>query len=90
MSIVGVIGDLKLYKVTDATKPEMYVCLAQIERSKPLYGISEAFTQVAIRGSIPADLLRTQFEKALDEVARDATTTDVKTIHEAVEDSFSS
>ena len=34
--------------------------------------------------------LRAQFDKALHEVAPDATTTDVKTIHEAVEDSFGS
>jgi ABC-type antimicrobial peptide transport system permease subunit len=34
--------------------------------------------------------LRTQFDKALHEVAPDAATTNVKTIHEAVEDSFGS
>jgi putative ABC transport system permease protein len=56
----------------------------------PLYGIATAFMQVAIRAAIPADSLRTQFDKALHEVAPDATTTDVKTIHEAVEDSFGS
>jgi predicted permease len=88
--IVGVIGDVKQAKVTDATKPEMYFCLAQTEPGTPLYGIATAFIQVAIRGAIPADSLRTQFDKALHEVAPDATTTDVKTIHEAVEDSFGS
>jgi predicted permease len=88
--IVGVIGDIKQRKVTDATKPEIYFCLAQIEPGSPLYGIAVAFTQVAIRGAVPADTLRAQFDKALHEVAPDATTTDVKTIHEAVEDSFGS
>jgi predicted permease len=88
--IVGEIGDVKQAKVTDATKPEMYFCLAQTEPGTPLYGIATAFIQVAIRGAIPADALRTQFDKALHEVAPDATTTDVKTIHEAVEDSFGS
>src|SRR5258708_37457031 len=34
--------------------------------------------------------LRGQFDKALHEVAPDATTTGVKTIHQAVEDSFGS
>jgi len=90
MRIVGVIGDVKQTKVTDATKPEMYFCLAQIEPGTPLYGIAAAFIEVAIRGAVPADQLRAQFDKALHEVAPDATTTDVKTIHEAVEDSFGS
>jgi len=45
---------------------------------------------VTIRGAVPADTLRAQFDKVLHEVAPDATTTDVKTIHEAVEDSFGS
>jgi putative ABC transport system permease protein len=90
MRIVGVIGDVKQAKVTDATKPEMYFCLAQTDPGTPLYGIAMAFIQVAIRGAVPADSLRAQFDKALHEVAPDATTTDVKTIHEAVEDSFGS
>ena len=90
MRIVGVIGDVKQAKVTDATEPEMYFCLAQTEPGTPLYGIAAAFIQVAIRGAVPADMLRAQFDKALHEVAPDATTTDVKTIHEAVEDSFGS
>ncbi len=90
MRIVGVIGDVKQAKVTEATKPEMYFCLAQMGPQSPLYGVAIAFIQVAIRGSVPADSLRAQFDKALHEVAPDATTTNVKTIHEAVEDSFGS
>jgi predicted permease len=90
MRIVGVIGDVKQAKVTEATKPEMYFCLAQTEPGTPFYGIAAAFMQVAIRGAVPADALRAQFDKALHEVAPDATTTNVKTIHEAVEDSFGS
>ena len=88
--IVGVIGDVKQTNVIDATKPEVYFCLAQIEPGNGLYGIATAFIQVAIRGAIPADSLRAQFDKALHEVAPEATTTDVMTIHEAVEDSFGS
>ncbi|MGA2049105.1 MAG: ADOP family duplicated permease, partial [Terracidiphilus sp.] len=88
--IVGVISDTKQMNVTDATRPEIYFCLAQVDPGTPLYGIAIAFMQVAIRGRIPADLLRAQFDKVLHEVAPDATTTEVKTIHEAVEDSFGS
>jgi ABC-type antimicrobial peptide transport system permease subunit len=88
--IVGVIGDVKQLDVTEATKPEIYFCLAQMEPGTPLYGIATAFIEVAIRGTVPADALRAQFDKVLHEVAPDATTTDVKTIHEAVEDSFGS
>jgi predicted permease len=88
--IVGVIGDVKQSKVTDNTKPEMYICLAQVKPGTPFYGIAIAFIQVAIRGAVPADSLRAQFDKILHEVAPDATTTNVKTIHEAVEDSFGS
>ncbi|MGB6689610.1 MAG: FtsX-like permease family protein, partial [Terracidiphilus sp.] len=88
--IVGVIGDMKQTDVTKATKPEVYFCMAQMEPGSPLYGIATAFVEVAIRGRIPAGALRVQFDKALHEVAPDATTTDVKTIHEAVEDSFGS
>ena len=88
--IVGVIGDVKQTDVTKDTKPELYFDLAQIAPGTPLYNIATAFIQVAIRGAVPADALRAQFDKALHEVAPDATTTDVKTIHEAVEDSFGS
>lgn len=88
--IVGVIGDVKQNDVTEATRPEMYFCLAQMAPGTPLYGITTAFMQVAIRGAIPADALRSQFDRVLHEVAPDATTTDVKTVHEAVEDSFGS
>ena len=88
--IVGVIGDVKQSKVTQATTPEMYFCLAQMQPGTPLYGIATAFIQVAIRGAVPADSLRVQFDKALHEIAPDATTTNVKTVQEAVEDSFGS
>jgi predicted permease len=88
--IVGVIGDVKQSRVSEPTKPEIYFCLAQTVPESPIYGIATAFIQVAIRGPIRADLLRAQFEKALHEVAPDAGTTDVKTIQEAVEDSFGS
>jgi len=88
--IVGVIGDMKQYRVDEPTKPEIYFCLAQTEPGTPLYGIATAFIQVALRGRIPADLLRAQFDKALHEVAPEAATTNVETIHEAVEDSFGS
>jgi ABC-type antimicrobial peptide transport system permease subunit len=85
-----VIGDVKQYSVTKPTEPEMYYCLAQMAPDVPLYSIATSLMEVAIRGSVPAGALRSQFDKALHEVAPDATTTDVKTIHEAVEDSFGS
>jgi predicted permease len=88
--IVGVIGDVKQTDIRQGSKPEIYFCLAQAEPGTPLYGIVTAFIQVAIRAAVPADTLRAQFDKALHEVAPDATTTNVKTIHEAVEDSFGS
>ena len=88
--IVGVISDTKQVNVIDATRPEIYFCLAQVQPGTPLYGIATAFIQVAIRAAVPADALRAQFDKVLHEVAPDATTTDVKTIHQAVEDSFGS
>ena len=88
--IVGVIGDMKQTDVTMSTKPEVYFCLTQMEPGSPLYGIATAFVEVAISARIPADALRARFDKALHEVAPDATTTDVKTIHEVVEDSFGS
>jgi len=90
MRIVGVVGDMKQYRVDEPTQPEIYFSLAQTEPGTPLYGIATAFIQVAIRGRIPADLLRAQFDKVLHEIAPDAATTNVKTIHEAVEDSFGS
>jgi ABC-type antimicrobial peptide transport system permease subunit len=88
--IVGVIGDMKQAKVTEATEPEIYFCLAQTGPGTPLYNIATAFIQVAIRAAVPAETLRAQFDRALHEVAPDAITIDVKTIHEAVEDSFGS
>jgi predicted permease len=88
--IVGVIGDVKQLNVMDATRPEVYFCLAQVQPGTPLYGIATAFIQVAIRAAVPADALRGQFDKVLHDVAPDATTTNVMTIHQAVEDSFGS
>lgn len=86
--IIGVIGDVKQNRVDQPTRPEVYFCLAQMKPGAPLYGIATAFMQVAIRGVIPADALRAQFDRVLHEVAPDATTMGVKTIHEAVEESF--
>ena len=88
--IVGVVGDMKQGRVDEATRPEIYFALAQTEPGTPLYGIATAFIQVAIRSRVPAEMLRAQFDKALHEVAPDAATTNVETIHEAVEDSFGS
>ncbi len=88
--IVGVIADTRQSTVVDPTKPEVYFSLAQMAPGTPLYGVATAFIQVAIRAAVPADQLRAQFDKVLHEVAPDATTTNVKTIHEAVEDSFGS
>jgi predicted permease len=88
--IVGVIADVKQLNVIDATRPEIYFCLAQVQPGTPLYGIATAFIQVAIRAAVPADALRAQFDKVLHDVAPDATTTNVMTIHQAVEDSFGS
>lgn len=88
--IIGVIRDVKQKNLTASTKPEVYFCLAQVEPDSWLYGIATAFIQVAIRSTVPADLLRTQFDRALHEVAPFATTTDVMTIHEAAENSFGS
>jgi predicted permease len=90
MRIVGVIGDTKQMNVTEATTPEMYFCMAQVTPGSSMYGIADAFMQVAIRGAVPAASLRAQFDKALHEVAPDAVTTNVKTMHEAVEDTFGS
>jgi predicted permease len=88
--IVGVVADMKQLKVSEATRPEIYFCLAQIEPGTPLYAIATSFIQVAIRAAVPADNLRVEFDRVLHEVAPDATTTDVKTIQQAVEDSFGS
>jgi predicted permease len=88
--IVGVIGDMKQKSVAESTKPEIYFCLAQTEPGTPMYGVATAFIQIALRAAVPADALRTQLDKVLHEVAPDATTTGVKTIHQAVEDSFGS
>jgi predicted permease len=90
MQIVGVIGDVKQGLVTSPTSPEIYLCMSQITPGTPFYGIVTAFMEVAIRAVVPADSLRAQFEKALSDVAPEATTTDVKTIKQAVEDSFGS
>ena len=88
--IVGVIADMKQKSVAESTKPEIYFCLAQTEPRTPMYGVATAFIQVAIRAAVPAEQLRGQFDKALHEVAPDSTTTGVKTIRQAVEDSFGS
>jgi len=90
MRIVGVIGDVKQGNVTKSTRPEVYMCLAQINPGDGFYGIVTAFMQVGIRARIPAQLLRKQFESTLDQIDPDAQTINVKTIHEAVEDSFGS
>jgi hypothetical protein len=88
MHIVGVIGDVKQSDVTRETEPEIYFALAQTVPGTPLYGIVTAFMQIAVRADIPAASLRGEVEKTLAAVDPEATTTGVKTMHEAVEDSF--
>ena len=88
--VIGVIADMKQHNVIDSTYPELYLSLQQTGPGRPLYGIARAFIMVAIRGSLPADMLRVQFDQAVHQVAPEATTTDVKTMSEAVEDSIAS
>ena len=88
MHIIGIIGDVKQGSVDEATKPEVYLCLAQITPGHPMYQPITTFMQVGIRARIPAQLLRKQFESALEHIDPDAQTINVKTVHEAVEDSF--
>jgi predicted permease len=88
MRIVGVIGDVKQGSLDDATQPEVYLCLAQSTPGRPFYTIVTRVMEVGIRARIPAQLLRKQFESAVDHIDPDAMTIDVKTVHEAVEDSI--
>lgn len=88
MRIIGVIGDVKQGSLDNSTKPEVYLCLAQVTPGHPFYQPITAFMQVGIRARIPATLLRKQFESAVDRIEPDSQTMDVKTVHEAVEDSI--
>lgn len=90
MRIVGVIGDVKQGNVERATMPEVYLCLAQITPDAPFYFVATTFMQAGIRAAVPAETLRHQFEEAMHEVAPDATTNEIETIHQTVEDSFGS
>lgn len=88
MRIIGVIGDVKQGSLDHSTKPEVYLCLAQITPDHPFYQLITAFMQIGIRAHIPAQLLRKQFESAVDHIDPDSQTMNVKTVHEAVEDSI--
>ncbi len=88
MRIIGVIGDVKQGSVDEATQPEVYLCLSQITPGRTFYTMITSLMQVGIRAHIPAQLLRKQFESAVDQIDPEAQTIDVKTVRESVEDSF--
>jgi predicted permease len=90
MRIVGVIGDVKQGDVTIATKPEVYLCLSQVEPGDSFYDDVSAFIEFAIRSHAPPGFLYEQLKIALNHVNADAISTNVMTAKEAVEDSFGS
>lgn len=88
-TIVGVIDDVHQDDLTNASKPEFYLCLAQIEPNHPLYRpmLSRYMQLVVKTETAPEPMIRT-LRRGIREANPHLAIGDFSSMEEAVEDSI--
>lgn len=87
-TIVGVIDDIHQDSVTHASMPELYLCVSQIARKNPLYGIVSKYMELAVRTELPPDAMIDELRRAIVQANPHLAIGEFSTMQEAVEDSF--
>lgn len=87
-TIVGVIDDIHQDSVTHASMPELYLCVSQIARTNPLYGIVSKYMELAVQTELPPDAMIGELRRAIVQANPHLAVGEFSTMQEAVEDSF--
>jgi predicted permease len=89
-TIVGVIDDIHQDSVTNASRPELYLCVSQIVRNSPLYQpIVSKYMELAVRTELSPDAMIAELRRAIVQANPHLAIGEFSTMQEAVEDSFS-
>ena len=89
VTVVGVIDDIHQDTLTDASRPEFYLCIPQIARDNPLYlAIVSKYMEVAIRTEVAPGTMIAQLRRQIAEVNPHLAIGEFSTMSEAVEDSI--
>ena len=87
--VVGVIDDIHQDTLTDASRPEFYLCTPQIARDNPLYlAIVSKYMELAIRIEVAPGAMVAQLRRQIAEVNPHLAIGEFSTMSEAVEDSI--
>ncbi|HUA92862.1 MAG TPA: ABC transporter permease [Terracidiphilus sp.] len=88
-TVVGVIDDIHQDTLTDASRPEFYLCTPQIARDNPLYlAIVSKYMELAIRTEVAPGTLVAQLRRRIAEVNPHLAIGEFSTMSDAVEDSI--
>ena len=89
VTVVGVIDDIHQDTLTDASRPEFYLCTPQIARDNPLYlAIVSKYMELAIRIEVAPGAMVAQLRRQIAEVNPHLAIGEFSTMSEAVEDSI--
>jgi len=88
-TIVGVMDDVRQDAVTDASRPEFYVCLPQVPRNNPLYRlILSRYVELAVRTEMKPQGMIADLRHTIGQANPHLAIGDFSTMSEAVEDSI--
>ena len=89
VTVIGVIDDIHQDSLTDASRPEFYLCTPQIARDNPLYlAIVSKYMELAIRTEVAPGTVVAQLRRQIAEVNPHLAIGEFSTMSEAVEDSI--
>lgn len=88
-TVIGVIDDIHQDTLTDASRPEFYLCTPQIPRDNPLYlAIVSKYMELAVRTEVAPGAMVAQLRRQIAEVNPHLAIGEFSTMSEAVEDSI--
>lgn len=88
-TIVGVMDDIHQDAVTDASRPEFYLCIPQVARDNPLYRATLSRNmELAVRTELPPNNLVAVLRRGIAEANPHLAIGEFTTMSEAVEDSI--
>jgi predicted permease len=88
-TVIGVIDDIRQDSLTDASRPEFYLCIPQIASDNPLYlAIVSKYMELAIRTEVAPGTMVAELRRQIAEVNPHLAIGEFSTMSEAVEDSI--
>jgi predicted permease len=88
-TVIGVIDDIRQDSLTDASRPEFYLCIPQIAHDNPLYlTIVSKYMEIAIRTEVVPGTMIAELRRQIAEVNPHLAIGEFSTMSEAVEDSI--